>query len=387
MEYHVISADNHITEPPGTFIDRVPSHLKDRAPRIVRGEDGGDGWSFDGRAPGFTFGAAAQTGGRSSGESRFQGLKFEEIRPGNYDGTAHIEDMDLDGIDAATVYPLAAAATYSIEDRELGLACVRAYNDWMIDEFCAVNPERLLSMCLIPVDDDIEEMKKEVARVVEKGARVLFLPFFSDTPYWDTHYDPIWSIANEAKVPVTIHREHGGKRGTQEGARGFGGKALPKTGPEAQALHMSNAVMRFYSALSPITDMIFTGVFDRFPDLKMVNGESNFGWLPFWCQTMDEQWALGNDTGWNKVPAKRPPSTYVGDNIFVTVLDDALGFSMAHENLMMQNAGMYSTDYPHSITTWPNSKELIERLTKGMTDEAKHKILAGNAVRVYNLAD
>jgi predicted TIM-barrel fold metal-dependent hydrolase len=386
MQYNVISADNHITEPPGTFVDRLPSHMKEKAPRIVRGEDGGDGWSFDGRPPGFTFGAAAQMGGRSSG-ARFQGLKFEEILPGNYDGAAHLKDMDLDGIDAATVYPMASVNTYSMADRDLALACVRAYNDWMIDEFCAVNPLRLLSMSLVPVDDEISEVEREVKRVINKGTRVLFLPFFCDTPYWDTRYDRVWAIANEAKVPVTIHREHGGKRGTQEGRRGFGGKALPTSGPEAEALHMSNAVMRFYSVLSPITDMIFTGVFDRFPNLKMVNGESNFGWLPFWSQTMDSQWEMGNKTEWNKVPAKRPPSTYIGENVFATVLDDVLGFAMAHQDTTMQNAAMYSTDYPHSMTLWPNSKEIIARLTKGMPEEAKTKILAGNAVRVFNLAD
>ena len=107
MEYRIISADSHINEPPGTFVDRVPAHLKDRAPRIVPAEDGGDGWSWDGKPPRQSFGLNALAG-RPYEDYKASGIKFEEILPGNYDGAAHIKDMALDGVDASVVYPAAA---------------------------------------------------------------------------------------------------------------------------------------------------------------------------------------------------------------------------------------------------------------------------------------
>ena len=137
MEYKVISTDNHINEPPGTYVDRVPKALKDRAPRILRGEDGGDGWSVDGKPPKNTFGLGV-TGAltkRDYEKYRLRGIRWEEVPPGTWDGQAHIDANAEDGIDAATIYPAAVTHAYELPDRELALACVRAYNDWLIDDF------------------------------------------------------------------------------------------------------------------------------------------------------------------------------------------------------------------------------------------------------------
>jgi predicted TIM-barrel fold metal-dependent hydrolase len=385
LQYKVISADCHITEPPGTFVDRVPAEFRDRAPRILEGADGGDGWSFDGGKPHGTFGAGGQMGGLSSPKAKWHGMKWEDILPGNYDGAAHLKDMDLDGIDAVVVYPLASAATYAMEDRDLALACVRAYNDWMVEDFCSVDPSRLLPMCLVPVDDPMEQVLEEVERTALKGAREFFLPYFAARPYWDPYYDPLWKLASEAGCPVTIHREHGGKRGTQEGNRGYQGALLPDSGAAKDSLWVSATVQRFFSVMGPLTDMIFTGVFDRFPDLKVINGESNFGWVPFWRQTMDEEWDRHQQTQWTRVQAEQPPSSYLGRNVFVTILDDKVGFDLARTDRSLQQTAMFSNDYPHSVTIWPRSQKVIAELTAGMDESAKHAILAGNAIRAFNL--
>src|SRR5215475_8700692 len=136
MQYRVISADNHILEPPNLFIDRVPARYRDRAPRLVRGKDGGDGWSLDGSIPerkvGLPWGlGAVNPGARIRIAPR--GLRWEELVPGNYDGAAHIKDMLADGIDAAVVYPQMVYRAYTgLKDRDLGLECLKAFNDWRL---------------------------------------------------------------------------------------------------------------------------------------------------------------------------------------------------------------------------------------------------------------
>ena len=138
----VISADCHINEPPHVF-DRVPSEYRDRAPRIMRGEDGGDGWSFDGKPPKRTFGIEAMAG-RARSDFRVSGLRFDEILPGNWDGAAHVQDMARDGIDVSVVYPTNAIFVYLERDRGLALACTRSYNDWVLEDFQGAAPAHIV---------------------------------------------------------------------------------------------------------------------------------------------------------------------------------------------------------------------------------------------------
>src|SRR5512134_3163092 len=138
----IISADCHINEPPHVF-ENVPAKLRARAPKMLRGADGGDGWSFDGAPPKRTFGIEA-TAGRASADKKMSGLRFDEILPGNYQGKAHVEDMEKDGIDVSIVYPAYAAQAYVMPDRELGVACMRSYNDWIVGEFQGASPRRIV---------------------------------------------------------------------------------------------------------------------------------------------------------------------------------------------------------------------------------------------------
>ena len=141
MIERVISADCHVTEPPSVF-DRVPKSLRDRVPKVMTGADGGEGWSFDGKPPKRTLGVeamAGQTNGKASG------LRFDEILPGNFDGVAHAADMDRDGIDVSIVYPANVIHMYVETDRELAIACIRSYNDWLLDDFAAAAPGPVVS--------------------------------------------------------------------------------------------------------------------------------------------------------------------------------------------------------------------------------------------------
>jgi predicted TIM-barrel fold metal-dependent hydrolase len=371
MDYRAISADNHIIEPPGTYVERVPQALKDRAPRVLPGVDGGEGWSFDGKPPRSTFSDPQKL---SKG-----GLRFDQIRPGNYDGAAHIADMALDGIDAAVIYPMITRFTYEWDDRELALACNRAYNDWLIDDFCGTDPRRLVPICVIPTDDGEREMLDEAERVIKRGARGLFLPYYPASPYYDPFYDPLWKLCSDTGTVASMHHQFGGRRPPKPDIKGV----------DAKSLTASYTVQSYFAAITPLTDMMFTGVFQRFPRLKFLHAEQNMGWAGYWLQqmhlTIERQWMKGGSGDWYPNLPTRTPEDYVGENIFFTMLDDYVGFELAKQNKHLANAAMYSTDYEHSVSLWPKSQEYIPQLTAGMDDETRYKLLAGNAVRIFNL--
>jgi predicted TIM-barrel fold metal-dependent hydrolase len=281
--------------------------------------------------------------------------------------------MDRDGIDAAVVYPSAAMATYVLPDRDFALAVLQTYNDWLLGDFCAVAPERLVGLCPLPVDDGAAAAIAELERCTAKGARGFFLPGAPARPYWDRSYDDLWSAACDADVALSFHRNHGG--------RPPAGEEFDQTTP---GINVGGIVVRFFAAVQPLTYMIYTGVFERFPSLRIVAGEVNCGWLPFWRQTLDQMYE--KEGHWSSLPVNGQPSAALGRNVFVTALDDWVGFSSIRDDPTLADAVMYSTDYPHSVSLWPQSHSYIERLTAGMDAAARDKVLAGNAARVYGLA-
>jgi hypothetical protein len=135
MEYHVVSTDSHVNEPPHCFVDRFPSHLKQLAPRIVQTPDGGEGWTCEGRKPaGFGIGSLA---GKRFEDYKFSGMKFSDLLPGNYDPIEHLKDQDRDGVDASIIYPGYGMILPALRNAELRVASLRAYNDWLAEEFVA----------------------------------------------------------------------------------------------------------------------------------------------------------------------------------------------------------------------------------------------------------
>jgi predicted TIM-barrel fold metal-dependent hydrolase len=367
----VISADCHVNEPPWVF-DRVPANLRDRAPKMLAGPDGGDGWSFDGKPPSRTFGVEA-TAGRVAGDRVASGLKFAEILPGNYDGAAHVADMELDGVDVSIVYPAHAAFTYTEPDRELALACLRSYNDWLLEDFQSADPKRIVGLPMLPVEDGMDVAIAELDRAIGKGAKGAFIPGSPELPYHEQFYDPLWQAASERGIPLSYHRTFGGK---------------PQEADWDNTAHnnfsTAGTAHRFLASTRPLTYLAFSGAFERFPDLRLVLGEVNFGWLPFWSMTVDQQFE--NHRLMGTMGITEAPSTILGRNVFVTVLDDHVGFQMIRDgHSWLADVAMYSTDYPHSVCLWPNSEKHIATLFEGLATEDREKILSGNAARVYGV--
>jgi predicted TIM-barrel fold metal-dependent hydrolase len=381
VHYEVISTDCHILEPPNLWIDRLPKEWQDRAPRVLPGADGGDGWSWDGKPPNKTFGLEV-VAGRSTEDYRNGGLRWDEVMPGCYDGAAHVKDMAEDHVDASVLYPAVSVVPYSLDDKSFALACMKAYNDWLADEFCAADPDRLIGLFLIPVDHSKEEILAEVERMIAKGAKAFFIPGYPARAYHDPYYDDLWRVLEQAGTPVSFHRSHGGKPPASDQlptSIGAGVNLRALTNAEA----LSGQVVRFFAAIAPFTNMIFSGTFGRFPGLKVVAGEVNCGWAPFWLQMLDQTYEVGRH--WAELHTDRVPSEYFGENVFVTALDDYEGYRRVAENESLARGIMYSTDYPHAVTLWPRTRELLPKLLDGVSEAAQRQILADNAVRVFNL--
>lgn len=368
----IISADCHVNEPPTVF-DHVPSKLRDRTPKMRRAADGGDGWSFDGGPPKRSFGIEA-TAGRADHEKKLSGLRFDEILPGNYDGREHVNDMAADGVDVSVVYPNHAIFTYIEPDRELALACLRSYNDWVLDEFQGAAPDHIVGLPMLPVDDGMDTCVAELDRCLAKGARAGFIPGFPVHPYHDDYYEPLYGRVAEVGIPLTFHRT-------------FGGKPSEADYDELveQKLTAAGTAYRFFSAVRPFTYMVMGGVFDRHPGLRIIAAEVNCGWLPFWAQTvvqnLDIRAALDDATA----DSALTPAELVGRNLFVTVLDDYVGYRLMTDYPWLVDGSLYSTDYPHSVTLWPRSREYTRTLTEHLPEAAARRVLSGNAERLFGV--
>ena len=368
----LISSDNHVNEPRDLFTSRAPKHLVDKVPRVLQGKDGGEGWSSDGAPPKRTYGLEAMAG-FARNEYRMSGLRFDQLRKGNYDGAEHLKDMDIDGIYASTTYPGFGASLYVHPDKEVALACFKIYNDWILDEFQAADSTRLCGLALAPTEIGIAETAEEIKRVAKKGCRAMYIPGSPLMPYnHPTHYEPLWQAASEHGITLCMHRNHGGPP--------------DKTDWDffqQDKVSIGGIVTRYFSAVRPFSYLIFSGLFDRYPDLKLVGAEVDCGWVPFWVQTLSHHWEI--QKSWFPVKLKRDPAEFIGKNIFTTNVDDYVGYDLIKTGLFpyLSSMTMFSSDYPHSATIWPNSRQVANKMIDGMKPADARKALSENAVRVF----
>jgi predicted TIM-barrel fold metal-dependent hydrolase len=370
----VISADNHVNEPRDLWLTRLPAALRHRAPRVLDCPTGGEGWSWDGSPPTRAFGMEAVAGRSVAEVAAGPGLSYADILPGNHDPGAHLADMDLDGVHGVVVFPLQAVRTYALPDRAFALACLRAYNDWVLDDFQGHDPTRIVGLPMLPVDDGPDVVLAELHRCVDRGARAFFVPGLPARPYHHPGHEPLWAAAAQAGVPLCFHRT-------------FGGTPLDTRYDEVifDRADVAGVICRFFSAVQPLTYLILSGTFERHPGLRVVAAEVGCGWMVPWLELLDRQLRLHDP--WAGVELSGPPSEVVGRNVFVTILDDLCGFEAIAADQRIAAAAMYSTDYPHAATLWPRSREWIEELTADLDPRTRRRVLSGNARRVFGFDD
>jgi predicted TIM-barrel fold metal-dependent hydrolase len=363
--YELISCDGHVNEPPDLFTARVPAKFKDRAPHIQRFEEfGGDAWIIEGAADPINFGMNAVAGLPKEQYNSWK--KFEDLRPGGWDGKARCAEMDEDGVDAEVMYPTprlgqGVAAT---EDPEFHLALVQAYNDWL-SEYVSADPERFAGQMMIPnrgVDQAVAEIKRVAGRPGMFGALLTCYPNGTLEPKPED--DAVWEVLVDMDWPLSIH------------------VSLSNTMPQAHRAKLPG-FSRFMSVPNTLVDMIYSGMFDRFPDLNVVVAEVEVGWVPFLKEQIDgnyQRMVYHTDI---KLP--HLPSHYIEKHVSFGYITDPFGLSV-RDRIGVEHI-LWSSDYPHQAADWPFSWKTIQASMSGIPKEERELILAGNAMRLYHFGE
>jgi len=374
IDYPILDADAHVNEPPDLWQTRVPAHLKARAPKVLRTAEG-DVWSFDDGKRLRPLGLTA-TAGLSYVQFRPQGFRYEDIRPGSFDPAARLADLDADGIYAQVIYPsvtLAGARTYA-DDRELQLVCVRAYNEWLA-EFCAQGKGRLIGQTIIPttgVADAVAELRWGLDHGLKGGMIAAFPNGTYDDP--GPANDPFWGLAQEACAPLGVHI----------GSFTESGLAPGKLNQSSVAF-MANAgaVKSGADTIPVVSKLVFSGVCERFPALRVLVVEGNIGWIPTVMEQMDDMFLRYRWFSGATEFMRLTPSRIFHRNFWATFMIDTVGLELRHR-LNIDHI-CWSTDYPHTGSDWPNHRVTIERLFRGLPRVEVKKMLHGNLKALYGL--
>jgi predicted TIM-barrel fold metal-dependent hydrolase len=373
--YNVISADSHIVEPPDLYESRIEPKFRSRAPRIERhrtrtGQEY-DAWYLDGVRVG-TIGSVIQAGRRfeDPGSIDFLGV-WEDVRKAAYEPHAMLEELEADGVWGACLQPSQGLFWYRLPDSELLSALCRAYNVWITD-FCRAAPGRFKGIGMLNVDD-VDDACQELERCAELGLAGAFIPVYplAERPYRHASYDRLWWTAQDLEMPLLLHvaTMRGGIPGSEF--------TIDINQLTAAGLANSDYWMRY-----SLTAMIFAGVFDRYPRLKVGSVEHETAWVPHWLRQMDftyrERPALGR--AWKSRHAMLP-SEYWQRNMFVEFMEDDCGIRL--RDVIGVDNMLWGNDFPHAESTWPKSREFLDRIFAGAPDEDRRKITADNAARIF----
>ncbi len=384
-----LSGDSHLEVDSKWWVPRVAAKYRDRAPRVVRLPNGGDGWVIEGKPPRQV--AADLYGGKGREAWQPFGQTYEET-PGTATPQQRLQEQDRDGISAEILFPCQQAGPKlwrQIQDDDAFKAVVRGYNDWLAEDYCRVAPNRLIGMGILPwtnVDDAIQEMER-CAKMGLKG--VLMTGYSNKYPYPTTDYDKFWATALDMNMPVTIHVDL-----DRPGDRAEPMMDYPQESPEVRALLGRNGLVEQVSRFGPArgsgaipsVQLALSGVFDRFPKLRVFFAENQIGWIPFFLQMADVRY--DRHRHWSKrllgfQPLSRPPSEIIREHCLWGFQYDRVGVEMRHH--MGVEHLIWGSDFPHQESDWPDSKDILERNFAGIPEEEAYKMSAGNVIDFFHL--
>ena len=386
----IISADDHVIEPPNVWQDRIPQKYLSAAPKIVIAPQGdmslvdgtwveepGDGekmaawWHYEDKK--YQIKQMVACPGIPPEEVTMEGVTYDDIAEGCYSPKARLTDMDLNHVEASLYfpnYPRFCGQLFSeADDLELGLLCIQAYNDWMIEEWCGDSDGRLIPLCIVPLWDPMLAAQ-EIYRVASLGCRAVA---WSELPSWlgqpgihVDHWDPFLHACEETGTVICMHI-------------GSGTRTV-QTSPEAPTVVTANLIV--CNSAASMIDWIFSGKFDQFPGLKLLYAESQIGWIPYFIERADDtwhthQWAQGE----NRIP--HPPSYYYRRHVYSCFFKDTVGIELL-DRVGVDNV-LFETDYPHQDGTFPNSLQVAEDLFGHLDQETINKITRGNAINLFDL--
>jgi predicted TIM-barrel fold metal-dependent hydrolase len=363
MEYRLVSADSHLSLPPGFFRRYLPARHRDH-PWVAMVE-GAQKQALKMAGMGL-----AHMAGRAFEEYQEKDISADDIRRGAYDPDARLADMDLDQVDAEVLITGGAAPTGEGVDVEFQRAVLRSYND-SLSGFCSTNPARLIGPATVPfqnMDLALEEMQRASTL---PGIRAFLFEAFPERPYWDDAYEPLWQVANDLGYPIHVHIG-------QPRSNAF---TMGSLTPNKQGTAMSFISLAPTGLMETMASIIFAGIPQRYENVRFVFTEAGASWLPYFKERMDV--VFRRHRFWTESELTEPPSFYVERQCLNTFIEDTAAIRLRHE-VGMSNM-MWSTDYPHSDSTWPHSQKYIEEAFAGVPEDERNQLKAGNAVELYRL--
>ncbi len=388
----IVSVDDHVVEPADLWARWLPERYRDRAPRIERKGIAGmqhigggtyelefdddapqaDCWVYEDLILPHKRHVAAV--GFDRDEMTASPITYDEMRPGCYDAKARVEDMLMNHVEVSVsfpTFPRFCGQTFSeAQDKDLAMACVLAYNDWMGEEWCGDSDGHLAPLIIIPlwdVDAAVAEIRRNAARGVHA---VCFseIPSHLGLPSIHTGYwDPMFAECAGSDVTVCMHIGSSSK--------------MPATSVDAPVAVA--ATLSFGNAMASMSDFLFSGVLVRYPELRLAYSEGQIGWIPYILERADDVWMEHRAWAGVRDLVPEPPSTYYYRQIFGCFFRDRHGLESL-DRVGVDNI-TFETDYPHTDSTWPHTEEVAEKMFAGLDDETIYKIVRGNAIRMLHL--
>jgi predicted TIM-barrel fold metal-dependent hydrolase len=351
----------------------VPEEHLDRAPRLIRLRTGGEGWIVEG-SPLIHNGQNVAAGRplKVKGGSYWEADGTTPV-PGTGDARQRLSEQDRDGIDAEVLYPPVFISRFieNIEDGEAYVAMVRAFNDFLAEDYCAVAPDRLIGNAVIPasgVEDAIAELKR--ARGI--GLRSICLGSFpngSGSPAPED--DLFWREAIELGMPITAHSAMGDRSNP----------LLVQSARGTFDLEMSMLSRTMPPPVVGIVRMILSGVLDRIPELRVYFAETNASWIPGLLYMLDDSYSIFRH--WYGVDLAMAPSEYVWRHFSFGIVRDPLALRM--RELLDIDHIMWGSDFPHSVSSFPESARWLDEIFKGCPDEVRRRVLIENPCAFFGL--
>jgi predicted TIM-barrel fold metal-dependent hydrolase len=365
----IISVDDHALEPATLFEGRLPARLRAEAPFVTTGANGLPMWVIDGAEWPITMANGAA--GVEMSDWGFFCISFDEVRPGVMDSKARLHDMDLAGVWSSlcfgsTVWGFAGTKFSTMGDPEVGLACLKAYNDWVIDEWCAPAPDRYIPSQLTWLRDP-KEGAAEIVRNAERGFRAVS---FSENPeglgfpdIYDRTWDPFFAACEETETVVNLHVGSSGS-----------------TRQPCASSHSDVSVALFpLSGIEALVDWIYAGIPIRFPGLRVALSEAGVSWVPMILERLRR--AQEHDVGGAWPGGSLSPEEIVHRNFAFCSIEDPSAFRAL--DVIGEDNVMVETDYPHFDSTWPGCQAMVRGQLGGLPDATVRKVCFENAARIY----
>lgn len=390
----LISADDHVMEPPDLWTSRLSAKFAEAAPRVVRlpwargagshnqgfvpAAEGplADFWQVeDAMIPIPKVEVAA---GLPPDEVVHVPVTYDDMRPSCYDVKARLADMDVVRIERSLCFPNVARFAGQLflwmKDRELAMACMCAYNDFIVEEWAGESGGRLIPLCVIPLWDPVaaaEEVRRNAARGVRAVTFTELPPLLGLPSIHDAggHWLPFIEACDETRTTICMHIGSS--------------SSVPSTAPDAPT-SVRLSTLNFNAQLA-FADWMFSGHLARRPNLKLAFSESQIGWIPYVLERMDRVWRMGNAIAGIDPVFEAPPSTYMNGRVFGCFFED--DFGLAVRDAIGIDAITFECDFPHQDSSWPHTHEQLAGSLAGLPDEDVHKIVRGNALRMLDLED